>query len=416
MSCDEGWTADTAVDAAHQNQGYVLFDETEHFLLFQQTTSPSYALFDQGRADTLGDQLECGYRYYVCHLGLLAPATEKIHVYVGDHGSSVLYGTTYLSLSDSLISIPGATDDVLLTTPVHELFHFVQYRSYGFTTTQSLGEGLAALAEQLVSTSNLQASFARTERLTPFQSPNYSPVSEYGFHLFWRYAMEQIAGRRTSLPIAPDEAVAELLEDAIRAALDTPGRATRDVLDTLHYATASLQSADCDPERLLDDYVTMRYAVRHVDPLRQPRYTLLAAGTLLAQADLSLTWTSSGTALAPGDVAGFENASVTYAPFLPFQGYNAFLGTEYHQLLLDPAVTGLVVTDLAPDPDLRHQLIVRYPGSVVARQVLDAGTSETVVLRSPQSVLEVVLASYTVQQDPYDSGVGRVYDVSVEAQ
>ena len=171
----------------------------------------------------------------------------------------------------------------------------------------------------------------------------------------------------------------------------------------------------------MDNYATTRYALRHLRKWwKQPKYYFFLADKYLAATDLSLTFASQGNVLDVGDSVNLENASIQYSPSLPFNGFNRFLSTEYHELAADvPAVKKLHFTNNIPDPDMRHQLICRMKKGVIYKKQLftNGRDQQKVKLRARRRIRAIVYAVYSVNENPYYSGgPGRTYDVTIEAR
>lgn len=416
-TCDTALTSNTTVDAALAGQGYVSDGETEHFSFFLKTTSPAYPTYDATRLQIMKDQMECGYRYYMCEVGLLSPSASKIQVYIGDGGNVTPVTSNYLTLNDSSIT-PTGQDSTLYTTPVHELFHYINWHAYAYNGNQNVVEGLATLGEQVVSSDNLTYSYQRTGRLSMFSQTAYDLNGTYAKNVFWRYLMEQIKGAPASLAqLDEDWAVRDYLDDVLNEMAAVPGIDATQLADNVLQANLTPRSRVTDITTLLDNFNTMRYALPYVRPFFQPEYYFTQRNAVLA--NTSLAFTSTGNVINVGTQLRFENASVNYNPStLPFNGYNSFLGAEYHLLAPDlSTVNALRFTDAAPDPDIRHQLIVRYDsGLILATQVLENRASQIVRLRRKHNIAELVFVAYTINDNPYVNGTGRVYDVTIEGR
>ena len=236
-----------------------------------------------------------------------------------------------------------------------------------------------------------------------------------------------------ALPTDVDEdfAAADLLEDALNfMGTLAPGFTITDFLVQFIPTYATVNSTSVNAKKVGQNYITALYASQYVDPAVHPEYYFQNEATLqtgLHQSYLinnglnmcppeCLDYTSTGNAMAVGDILNFDNTNTIYGGVDP--GFRYFLNAEYH--ILEPdlsTVTRLEFTKTHYDTPIRFQLIIRYTdGSIVQKNILRRNnTTRRVRLRDPANIEEIVFAIYTSNFNPITSGVGRTFTVDVEA-
>lgn len=124
----------------------------------------------------------------------VSPGIEQTsHVYIGNFLNSNSGPTGRIAIADHVLT-PQSNLAKLHTTPVHEFFHLIQSKGYlgGWSTYEAISEGLASLAEQMVSWENFQYSMQDMSR-TNFISTPHQP-GMYSYSLLYRYMAEQLIG------------------------------------------------------------------------------------------------------------------------------------------------------------------------------------------------------------------------------
>ena len=399
-----------------RSSNFVFDQETEHFVFFQQNDSPNYGNYDPNSYQNMIDQLECGYRYLVCEVGLIPPSlTDKTQIYVGDHPSRAYTYEDFLDQSDYFVTDPFVFD-YTYSTMTHEFFHKIQFDSYIYTGYLNVNEGLASLVEQLPSELNFSTSLGKVGRTTAFSQPHSS--GSYGLNVFLRYMFEQIQGPpATPLDVNSDWAVGEQL----LAFMDTlvsvgPNLNLPDYLAAYLPTAITANSTVLNLDNLYDNFQVARYAYPHVDPLIQPRASFQNKDTYLNHYG-NLNFYSTGNILNVGTVLNFDNSNVIYGPVQDY-GFQYFLNAEYHIIEPDLANVGRMRFEKTLYDDfIRFQIMIRddTQGKVYRRKILQ-GTTTTETLNIPQNVTvsEMVLVIYTVDGNPVTTGNGKTFTMTIE--
>ena len=422
-TCNTALPGDKTPNASFPN--HVYDTDTEHFVIFLDPTSPDYLSIDPDRYLIMQEQLECAYRYFVCERKQEFPHTAKIPVYVGDHARAI-YGQDYIELGEWILTNTPGREAKVYTQPVHEFFHRLAFDSGAYNGRLDLTEGLASLAEQMVSYETFTQSLSddlggRTTMLTQPQN-DFS----HGKSIFLRYFLEQLAGDELGRTVDEDWAVDELLGpllDWMRTLYNEDPDVILQSLVKSHAVPGVSLSTEYD--QIVNDFVTMRYAFDKVesrrtcrdgrDLYRQVKYSFRNSSELEEEATLALY--SSGTVLRVGDTLEASNHNVDYGGFTPILGFRTFLGAEYHAFTVGSRVSNLLLTRGKTEDNVRFQVIFqRQDGCVIPHEVLAGGTfTEVVPIPTGSPIEEIVLVAYTVNATLTD-GLGRLFGVTVEAR
>ena len=424
--CDTGLTLNATPEPGHPT--FVLDAETEHFALFVDPASAYAGQHDPARRQTLEDQLECAYRYFVCELGRSLPYGEKTQVYLSNVARAPASGT-YLEVLEVMVTNNAAYDTSLITQPVHEFFHRLAFSGGSYNSYQGVSEGLATLAEQMCSSDNLDNSLAQSTRLRLLTEPEWERYG-YGMSLFYRYLFERLTGNPSSpSDIDEDWAVREQIGPALDELATNYNEDQVSFLSNLFASqwVAGVSTA-ATLDEVIEDFQTARYAFDFVNPrrtcrlgrLRFPQWRYSFPNRAKIGAAATLVPYASGVTLAPGDLLNLQNLATNYGGGAALNdGFQNYLGAEYHVFSLDPAVTALrfIESPYVDDPEVRYQLIVRANNDCVyARPVLATLADETVPIPAAGRVTEVVFVVYSVNHNPVTTLAGQFFDVEIEVQ
>lgn len=400
------------------SSNFVYDQESAHFVFFQQTDSPNYGNYDPTAYQDMIDHVECGYRYLICEVGLTAvSATDKYHIYVGDHPSSSATYQDYLKQADHFVTEPMAFD-YIYSTLTHELFHKIQSEHYAYSIYQNLTEGLASLVEQLPSELNFSTALGKVGRSSAFTKPE--DTGPYSYNVFLRYMFEQIEGPPPSpTDVNSDWAVRNHLRDFMDSIATVGANQTLATYLAAYLPTAlTANSTVTSLDNLYDNFQVARYSYKDVDSILQPRAALQNKDMYMPlawQDDLNLY--SIGNIIDVGTIMTFDNSNVIYG-YTPDFGFQTFLDAEYNILEPNLATVGrLRFEKTLYDDFIRFQLVIKdnVAGTVMRRKILrGTNTSQTLTIPANVTISEMALIVYTVEDSPVNTGNGKVYTMTVE--
>lgn len=398
------------------SSNFVLDQETTHFVFFQQDDSPNFGNYDASSYQNMIDQVECGYRYLICEVGLTpVHATQKTHIYVGDHPSSSATYTDYLNQSDYFVTDLSAFD-YTYSTMTHELFHKIQSKQYAYSVHMNLTEAIASLAAQLPSELNFETAIVKVGRISGLTSPEYS--RSYALNVFLRYMFEQIQGTPLSpLDVNSDWAVKANLSAFMDSIVSSGPNLTLSEYLTNYLPTAlNASSTVFSLDNLYDNFQVARYAAKFIDPLVQPQAALQTINMIPWNVQ-DLNPYSTGNVINVGDILNFDNSNVMYGIVQDY-GFQYFLNAEYNILEPDLATVGrLRFEKTLYDDNIRFQVIIKdnVSGTVFRKKILKGATTmQTVRIPANITVSELALVVYTVADNPINTGTGKLFTMTVK--
>ncbi len=416
-NCETGLTGSSTPLSTYGNYAYK--SETDHFVYFTRKFSRAIDLATEDQFNTLTSQFECGYRYFVCAQGFSPPSSEKIQVYIGDEGSSSSYDGT-ITFNENYFT-NSYFDYEFYTVPVHEFFHQLEYRDYS-SSDENLQEGLAVLAEQLVSKENFDLSIANTSESKRLYTLEHPEINDpYQKNVFLRYVFEQLGGpfSEESWEESTNRSITGLQE--LFAALG--GTEVYDIqtaIDALLASSVTSDSLVTSRSQAETNYMIAQYAFRYVDVATQPQYTFLVASDFASQTTLSFF--SEENEAANGVSLNFSNTASAYlgdtdlGSYSPY-GFLYYLGGEYDQLNIADDVDRLTFTKNAGDDDIKFLLIQRDSNNqITATELFNGTTEETVDLSNAVCNPESVFVAYTTNANPLVNDTGRLFDVTLSSE
>lgn len=405
-NCEESLSADTT-----QESGFELYDydsESDHFIYFLDSTSSEVPSITTEEFNIVKDSLECGYKLYVCEMGLAVPSSEKLHVYIGDTSTSG-GSQGYITVNDNYFNSALVTYK-LLVAPPHELFHVIQSK-YFYNSSENFTEGQAVYAEQIISSDHFSTSIDDYNRAYALSQTFFHAT--YSLNVFYRFLFEQLAGLPSDLGDISPFYAAEYLKKMLLALHYADSSITfSKFVEEFVSDNASCESVVSDAEALIQNYITMQYAFRYVDVETYPQYSLFNKDDF---ADVtSFSFYSEDNVIQSGSPVTFSNQSVEYFSGYGY-GFSYTLNAEYHELETDGSETSFLFTKDDGDEYMGFQVIIRDTNNnITVHQLFEENDFAVVDLGDTSNIADIVFAAYTTYDNP-SSGDGRTYEATVYA-